>query len=357
MARSTARKFVAAGVLAASAVLASGVSGVPGGGSAVAAEVEGPKVTWLVSLWGNRRAFTESLEKMKELIEEKTGGNFKMDLRYGEVLAGVRENVQGLKAGAFEMAMTCISYDPAKTPGMTGLELPFIKANADFMERVALEERYIHHPAILAELAKWNAYPIVNGVLPSFGMMGKGTPPKSIHGLKGYTIRANPMPQKIYAAVGAVGTVVPGVEVYQAFDKGVLDAVTWPWTDTFFSYKVYELASWYTTSIGSLEPLTPCPVFANKDAYDALPQQYKDLIEAVKPEAYAAQFAAYKAGDEKALKVFKERGLVEVVWPEEEIDAIINSPLRDQVWGEWIEARRKEGMPVDELVKILEGAE
>src|SRR5690606_25531174 len=138
----------------------------------------------------------------------------------------------------------------------------------------------------------------------------------------------------IYATVGAVGTVVPGVEVYQAFDKGVLDAVTWPWTDTFVSYKVYELANWYTTSIASMEPITPCPVLANKDAYDALPQQYKDLIEAVKPEAYAAQLAAYRAGDEKALKVFKERGMIETVWPAEEIDAIINGPLRDQVWGE-----------------------
>lgn len=357
MMRSAVRKFVTAGLLVASPLFVPGAGSIPGAGSAQAAEVEGPEVTWLVSLWGNRRAFTESLEKMKELVEEKTGGNFKMDLRYGEVLSGVRENIQGLKAGAFEMAMTCISYDPAKFPGLTGLELPFIKANADFMERVALEERYIHHPAILEELAKWNLYPIVNGVLPSFGMMGKGKPPTSIHDLKGYTIRATPTPQKIYASVGAVGTMVPGVEVYQAFDKGVLDAITWPWTDTFVSYKVYELADWYTTSIATMEPLTNCPVLANKDAYAALPQQYKDLIEAVKPEAYEAQRTAYRVGDEKALKVFEEQGLTEVVWPAEEVDAIIKGPLREQIWNEWIEARRKAGMPADDLVKLLDGVE
>lgn len=30
--------------------------------AATAAEVEGPKVTWLVSLWGARRGFTEGVE-------------------------------------------------------------------------------------------------------------------------------------------------------------------------------------------------------------------------------------------------------------------------------------------------------
>lgn len=37
---------------------------------------EAMAVEWNVSLWGKRRAFTEHVEKLAELVSEKTGGEF-----------------------------------------------------------------------------------------------------------------------------------------------------------------------------------------------------------------------------------------------------------------------------------------
>ena len=39
--------------------------------------VEAFAVEWNVSLWGKRRAFTEHVEKIAELVDKKTKGEFK----------------------------------------------------------------------------------------------------------------------------------------------------------------------------------------------------------------------------------------------------------------------------------------
>ena len=46
---------------------------------------------WNASVWGKRRAFTEHVEKLAELVEEKSGGDFTINISYGG-LSKNREN-------------------------------------------------------------------------------------------------------------------------------------------------------------------------------------------------------------------------------------------------------------------------
>ena len=63
-------------------------------------------VSWDVSLWGKRRAFTEHIEKLAELVAKKTNGEFVLNLSYGG-LSNPRENLDGIAAGKFEI---CLLY-------------------------------------------------------------------------------------------------------------------------------------------------------------------------------------------------------------------------------------------------------
>ena len=78
---------------------------------------------WNVSVWGKRRAFTEHIEKVAELVSEKTGGSFTMNVSYGG-LSKPKENLDGISIGAFEMAQFCAGYHPDKNRLITVLELP-----------------------------------------------------------------------------------------------------------------------------------------------------------------------------------------------------------------------------------------
>ena len=59
--------------------------------------VTGP-IVWDVSLWGSRRAFTEHVEKLAELVDEKTEGQLTLNLSYGG-LGPSREDPEGLRTG------------------------------------------------------------------------------------------------------------------------------------------------------------------------------------------------------------------------------------------------------------------
>ncbi|MDJ0930117.1 hypothetical protein [Breoghania sp.] len=88
-----------------------------------AAETFAAEVTWNVSLWGSRRAFTENVEFLAERVAKESNGRFEIKMHYGEALSKARENLDGIPIGAFEMAQVCASYHPDKNPTLTVLEL------------------------------------------------------------------------------------------------------------------------------------------------------------------------------------------------------------------------------------------
>ena len=80
---------------------------------------------WNVSVWGKRRAFTEHVHKLGELLDKKTNGEFTLNISYGG-LSKNRENLDGISIGAFEMAQFCAGYHRDKNRVVTVLELPFL---------------------------------------------------------------------------------------------------------------------------------------------------------------------------------------------------------------------------------------
>ena len=89
-------------------------------GAAQAAEVDGPKVSWNMSTWGKARAFTVGPEYIAEQLASKTDGNFTLKIHYGEALSKARENLDGIKLGAFQAAQFCNFYHPGKNPALDG---------------------------------------------------------------------------------------------------------------------------------------------------------------------------------------------------------------------------------------------
>ena len=118
-------------------------------GAAVAAATfafagEALATEWNVSLWGKRRAFTEHVEKLAELVSEKTGGEFTLNISYGG-LSKNRENLDGISIGAFEMAQFCAGYHRDKNPSITVLELPFLGVTS-LEQEIELSKAVYAHP-------------------------------------------------------------------------------------------------------------------------------------------------------------------------------------------------------------------
>ncbi|MCY4190780.1 MAG: TRAP transporter substrate-binding protein DctP [Rhodospirillaceae bacterium] len=298
---------------------------------AKAAQVDGPKLTWNFSLWGKKRAFTAGIEKLSALVSEKTGGNWTIKIHYGSALSKSRENLDGLKIGAFEGAMFCNFYHPKKNPALMVLTMPFLPMSGWENNRKIREAVY-KYPAVMKQLARWNTMIYTSSFLPQYELLGKGKPPQTLADWKGMTVRAGGGVGRAMKKLGATPTTSTATEVYTGIQQGTMNAVSFPFTYAHVAYKIHEVAEWYTAN---LSPGTAdCPMAFAISAYEKLPPQYKKLLEDVKEDVINAQIAAYQNIDKKNLPMLKEK-LKEVRYTPEQIASFRKAAGRPVIEG-WI---------------------
>ncbi len=317
--------------------------------TAKAAMVDGPKVTWRLSLWGKRRAFSEGLEFLSAEVVKRTAGKFQVKLYYGEQLSKSKENLDGISVGAFEAALICPSYSPDKVRPLNVLDLPFLPlGNLDIMLKA--NNAVFAHPAAKAALAKWNAMLYVPNILPQYEYMGRGKPPASVADFKGMRLRALGGMGRAAKAIGAVPTSMTASEVYTALQRGTVDAIGVPFTYTFAAYKLDEVADWYTTnmSLGTVG----CPIVFNQAAWKKLPDQYKGLLNSLKKDFSEAQKKAYAAKDVINLKKWADNPKLVAVKIADDEMAEFRRIGGKPIWDEWVKENEKE-FPARELLDLV----
>ena len=315
--------------------------------TATGATVDGPKLTWDVSLWGKPRAGTAVADALAAVVEERTGGAWRMTLHYGEALSKSRENLDGIAIEAFQAAMFCNFYHPRKNPALMVLTMPFLPM-ADWDANRRIREAVYAHPAVAREMAQWNAMIYTSTFLPQYELLGRGEPPADLDGWKGLTVRAGGGLGQAMKLLGATPASSTATEVYTGVQQGTMDAASFPFTYGHVSYRIHEVSEWFT---GNLSPGTAdCPLVFGITAYEALPPQYKQLLEDVKEEVIDAQIQAYVDVDAENLPMLKET-LREIRYTEEQLAqfrARAGSPVIDA----WIEenARRFDASGLVEAV-------
>lgn len=317
------------------AALVVGAAMIFGASSAMAQTVDGPSLFWKVSTWGNPRAFTAGLEHMSERVNEATGGKWQMRVFHGEQLSKAKENLDGLKANAFEAATICNFYHPGKNPALMVTTLPFLPVSS-YEDMARVRAGLYEHPILKDEMDAWNAIYYASTNLPQYNALGVGDAPTDLSGFDGLRVRAGGGVGLAMEKLGAVRQSMPATETYTALQRGTVDAIFLPYTYAHASYKLDEVADWFTAN---LSPGTSdCPILLNKTAYEALPQQYKDLLAEIQTELHDLYKAAYAEADSKNLPRFQEK-LQEIVYTDEQL-AEFRKNGGEPVWNEWVEQNK-----------------
>ncbi len=302
---------------------------------------------WNVSVWGKRRAFTEHVEKLAELVSEKTGGEFTLNISYGG-LSKNKENLDGISIGAFEMAQFCAGYHRDKNPTITVLELPFIGVNT-LEEEVAVSHAVYAHPAVQADLARWNAKLLMTSPMPQYNIVGTGAPRDTLAKMDGMRVRATGGIGKAFSAVGAVPTSVTATEAYNAMESGVVDTVAFA-QHAHLAFRTIDQAEWWTAN---LNPGTVnCPVVVNTDAYDMLSDSERAALDSSVDEAIAHYLANYGALLEKWEGILAEKNVAKVTLSDGEL-AAFRAKAADPIREAWIKDMSAQGIPAQELYDLV----
>ena len=302
---------------------------------------------WNVSVWGKRRAFTEHIHKLGELLDQKTNGEFTLNISYGG-LSKNKENLDGISIGAFEMAQFCAGYHADKNRVVTVLELPFLGVE-NLAQEVAVSAAVYAHPAATEEMEQWNAKLLMTSPMPQYNLVGTGEPRTTLSDFEGMRVRATGGLGKAFAAAGSVPTSVTATEAYQAMESGVVDTVAFA-QHAHLSFGTINQADWWTAN---LNPGTVnCPVVVNIDAYESLSDAHREALDGSVQEALDHYVANYGELLAKWDSVLAEKGVTKVEISADVIDAF-RAKAADPIRDTWIADMEAQGLPGQELYDLV----
>lgn len=281
----------------AGAGLAAGAAAVAG--PALAADL--PTIKWRLA-----SSFPKSLdtiygaaETMAKRVAEATGGKFQIQVfAAGEIVPGPGV-LDAVKDATVECGHTASYYFVGKDPTFAfDTAVPFglnsRQQNAWMMQGGGLQ--------LMREFFK--DYNIVNIPCGNTGAQMGGwyrKEIKTVKDLEGLKMRIGGFAGKVLAKLGAVPQQIPGGDIYPALEKGTIDAAEWvgPYDDEKLGFnkvaKFYYYPGWW-------EGGPQLSLYVNQKQWDALPKEYKAILEDACAYANTDMQAEYDAKNPLALK-------------------------------------------------------
>ena len=130
---------------------------------------------------------------------------------------------------------------------------------------------------------------------------------KSLADLKGLKMRVSGMAGQVLARLGVVGQQIAGNEIYQALERGTIDAAEWvgPYDDEKLGFqkvaKYYYYPGWW-------EGGPQLSTIVNLQQWEALPKHYQAIFEAACAESNIQMLARYDAKNPEALRRLVNNG-------------------------------------------------
>ena len=176
-------------------------------------------------------------------IEKRTNGQVKVKFYWGQALVKAKEALKGIGSGLVDVGTIVGVYTPADLPFWNLANAPFGVRDA-WVGMKTWQELHKTSPELQAETKKKKVRILVNFATGPTNLMSK-TPIRSAADLKGLKVRATGGWSKLLVGMGASTVRIGFGELYQALDKGTVDA-TQNYTYAARAFRHYEVAGHIT---------------------------------------------------------------------------------------------------------------
>ncbi|MCF6371032.1 TRAP transporter substrate-binding protein DctP [Rhizobium halophilum] len=289
---------------------------------------QGSKISWRIqSLWDGGTTPQKYEEMFVKKVAEKTGGAFELKLFSAGQIVPPAQSFDAVRGGAFEMMKTFDGYTAGKIPAHAFTStIPFGYKTADdyaawFYERGGIEmARESYAPAGLHYIA-----PTVYDQEPIHSKVEIRT----IADFSGKKGRFTGLASTVMGAFGVTVTPLPTAEVYSGLDKGLIDIADRGDLQANLDAGLGEVAK-YIILPGVHQPTTATSYVANKAAFDALPEEFREALATAAKEISDEYQENKTKTDQSALAAFKEQG-VEVI-ELDEADVTQNRSKAVEAW-------------------------
>ena len=336
-------------------IRSTGLAGVLAAGAAPAIVQAQANIRWRLA-----SSFPKSLdtiygaaETFAKKIGEMSGGKFQISVHAGGELMPAFGVVDGVQNGTVEIAHTAPYYFFGKDETFAiGCTIPF-GLNSRQMSAWMFEGNGLK---LMREFyAQYNIHSLPGG---NTGAQMGGWYRKEIKSLadvKGLKMRIGGFGGKVLERIGAVPQNIPGGEIYQALEKGTIDAAEWvgPYDDLKLGFNkvapFYHYPGWW-------EGGPQLDFFINTKAWEALTSDYKAMVETAASHAHVDMQAKYDARNPAALKQLVSQKTKLVAMPKSVMDAAFKAsreiydelntknPNWRKVYADYAEFRRDQNL-------------
>lgn len=274
----------------------------------------------MATSWGGGPPLESWAKGFANTVKDLTAGEVEIEVFTAGTLGSPLKVAETVKNGVAEAGNTFIGYE-------YGLD----KTTVLFSGRPGglNAEQMMHWLNQGGGLELWREYRLETaGVVglpcayvPREGGMFSKRKVQSVKDFDGLKLRTAGAWSEISADLGVSTVVTPGAEVYQALERGVVDAVEWSALSLNQSSGFHKIAP-YIVLPGFHQSTVVIECSFNKDAWDKLSEQNQKLIEAA---AYINAHRVYEEtgnNDADAYAFFKEAGTEFVVVDDDVLDKV-----------------------------------
>ena len=257
-------------------------------------------------------------------VGEMSGGKFTITTHAGGELMPPFGVVDGVQNGTVEMAHTAPYYFHGKDETFAlGCAVPF-GLNSRQMTAWMYEGNGLK---LMREFyAKYNIinFPGGNTGAQMGGWYRKEI--KSVKDIKGMKFRVGGFAGRVFERMGGVPQNIPGGEIYQALEKGTIDAAEWvgPYDDQKLGFnkvaKFYYYPGWW-------EGGPQLSAYVNTKKWAELPKEYQAILEIACADAHVDMMSKYDAKNPMALKQLVGAGTQLKPFPKPVMDACYKAAM------------------------------
>lgn len=293
---------------------------------AAPAAVDAKQIRWRLA-----SSFPKSLdtifgaaETFSRKVNEMSGGKFQISVHAGGELMPAFGVVDGVQNATVELAHTAPYYFFGKDPTFAlACAIPF-GLNSRQMTAWMFDGNGLKLMREFYRTYNIISFPAGNTGAQMGGWYRKEL--KSAADIKGLKIRIGGFAGKVIERLGAVPQNIPGGEIYQALEKGTIDAAEWvgPYDDQKLGFnKVapnYAYPGWW-------EGGPQLDILVNTAAYDGLSAEYKAIIESAAAYAHVEMQARYDARNPEALRQLVAGGTKLFRFPKDVMEAAFKAAM------------------------------
>ncbi|HHY72344.1 MAG TPA: TRAP transporter substrate-binding protein [Bacillus bacterium] len=291
---------------------------------------------------GNHPIQTQIFEGLGKTLNEKTDGRITYELYPANALGDAGSHYDMAVTGEANIALSVYGYTPGRFPLVSVLELPFLAESAEHGSKI-IGTLYNEFPEI--QKLHDETHPLFLFTAEPAQLISTKHKIETPADLKGLRVRTpSPVGSTILEALGATAVSMPMGDVYEALQRGVVDAAMVP-LETLQNYNFHEITKYVT--IGNFSA-TPFYSVMNKATYNSFSDSDQQLLDGLVGLPMSAEAGGlFDVDGKKGLELAKNGGA--------EIIELTGNQLKhwqdalEPVAQKWIDEMNGKGYPGQEI--------